>query len=84
MWWFFVIFSNKVVPLYLNAYTLNSLHNFKCSCSCTKPEPHKVKLNVDASFHTDVHAGSVDAILHDYQGNLLVAKCSFIPHVASQ
>jgi ribonuclease HI len=45
--------------------------------------PRQLKLNVDASFHSDYHSGSTGAIVRDYQGNLVAAACSFIPHVAS-
>jgi ribonuclease HI len=49
----------------------------------TKPEPRQIKLNVDASFHSDVHAGAAAAVLRDYQGNFLAAGCWCLPHVLS-
>jgi ribonuclease HI len=49
----------------------------------SKPEPRQVKLNVDAAFHIETRTGSVAAVLRDYKGNLLGAKCVFISHVAS-
>jgi hypothetical protein len=42
-----------------------------------------VKLNLDASFHSLVCAGSTSAILWDYKGRFLEASTSFIPHTAT-
>jgi hypothetical protein len=47
------------------------------------PNPSYVKLNVDASFHSFVCAGSTGAILRDYKGRFLAARTSFIPHTAT-
>jgi hypothetical protein len=47
------------------------------------PAPRYVKLNVDASFHSLVCAGSTGAILRDYKGNFLAASTTFIPHTAT-
>jgi hypothetical protein len=49
----------------------------------SKPEPRFTKLNVDASYHADVGAGSTGAILQDFQGRFIAASSSFIPHVAT-
>jgi ribonuclease HI len=49
----------------------------------TKPEPRQIKLNVDASFNEEIHAGAVAAVLRDYQGTFVGAKCVLIPHVSS-
>jgi ribonuclease HI len=48
-----------------------------------KPEPRQVKINVDASFYADLHAGSTGAIARDYQGSFIAAKTVYLPHVAS-
>jgi hypothetical protein len=47
----------------------------------TRPEARFLKLNVDASFHVDDHAGAVGAVIRDYEGRLVVASCSFLSHV---
>jgi hypothetical protein len=49
----------------------------------TRPASRQVKLNVDAYFYADQQAGSVGAILHDYQGHFIAASSKFLPHVAS-
>ena len=48
-----------------------------------KPEPRQVKLNVDASFHSDTCSGSIGAVIRDYKGSLLAATCKFLSHVSS-
>jgi hypothetical protein len=47
------------------------------------PEPRQVKLNVDASYYADNQAGSVGAILRDYQGQFVAASCKVLTHVES-
>jgi transposase len=49
----------------------------------TRPEPRVLKLNVNASFHVDDHAGAVGAVVRDYEGRLIAASCSLLPHVSS-
>jgi hypothetical protein len=49
----------------------------------SKPKPRHVKLNVDASFFEDRHAGAAGAVLRDFQGNFLAASCVFLPHVTT-
>ena len=49
----------------------------------SKPEPRQVKINVDASFHVDLCAGSTGAVARDYQGNFVAASTNYLPHVAS-
>jgi hypothetical protein len=34
----------------------------------TAPPPRQVKLNVDASFHENMAAGAMGAVIRDYQG----------------
>jgi hypothetical protein len=46
-------------------------------------EPRQVKLNVDASYYADNHAGSVGAIIRDYQGQFVAASCKVLTHVES-
>jgi ribonuclease HI len=48
-----------------------------------RPAPRQVKLNVDASFHPDVAAGAVGAVLRDYKGTFIAASTKYIPHVSS-
>jgi ribonuclease HI len=38
---------------------------------------------VDASFHEDVKAGAIGAILRDYKGEFIAASVSYLPNVAS-
>jgi hypothetical protein len=38
---------------------------------------------VDASFHAEISAGSVGAVIQDHQGNFLGAKCVYLSHVTS-
>jgi ribonuclease HI len=42
-----------------------------------------MKLNVDASFFADNHAGAVGALIRDYQGQFVAASCKVLPHVES-
>jgi hypothetical protein len=46
-----------------------------------RPEPRQVKLNVDASYHSDIHAGAVGVVLRDYHGSFISARCTFFPHM---
>jgi ribonuclease HI len=48
-----------------------------------RQEPRKVKINVDASYHSDLHAGVVGVVIRDYQGQFIAARCCFLSHVAS-
>jgi ribonuclease HI len=45
--------------------------------------PRQVKVNVDAAYHEDEHAGAIGVVLRDYQGNFLAAKSSYFPYVYS-
>jgi ribonuclease HI len=48
-----------------------------------RPEPRVLKLNTDASFYADMRAGSVGAIIRDFEGSFVAASCRPISHVAS-
>jgi hypothetical protein len=48
-----------------------------------KPNPREVKLNVDASFTHDLHAGALGAVLRDFKGNFLAGRMVYLPHVGS-
>jgi ribonuclease HI len=69
------------------AITANSLKASKTAGTrevrWSKPKPRHVKLNVDASFLEDRHAGAVGAVLRDFQGNFLAASCVLLPHVST-
>jgi hypothetical protein len=80
------------VPLFSNArcfvigITTNSLkasprQSIPISAKWCRPYPRHVKLNVDASFHVEISAGSVGAVIQDHQGNFLGAKCVYLSHV---
>jgi ribonuclease HI len=49
----------------------------------TRPKPRYLKLNVDASYCAVTSAGVVGAVIRDYTGNFMGAKCTHIPHVQS-
>jgi hypothetical protein len=49
----------------------------------SKPKLRFTKLNVDASYHADVGAGSTGSVLRDYQSRFIAASSSFILHVAT-
>jgi ribonuclease HI len=49
----------------------------------TAPPPRQVKLNVDASFHENMAAGAMGAVIRDYQGQFVAASTKYIPHVSS-
>jgi hypothetical protein len=48
-----------------------------------KLEPRWLKLNVDASFCVDKHAGAARAVIRDYEGSFVAARCVSLPHVES-
>jgi hypothetical protein len=48
-----------------------------------KPKPRWLKLNVDASFYVDKYAGAARAVIRDYEGSFVAAKCVPLPHVES-
>jgi hypothetical protein len=41
-------------------------------------------INVSASFHIDVCAGSLGAVIRDYRETFIVASMAYLPHVASR
>jgi hypothetical protein len=43
-----------------------------------KPKPREVKLNVDASFFQDLHAGVVGAVVRDYKGEFIAASSYYL------
>jgi hypothetical protein len=45
------------------------------------PDSRWLKLNVDASFHVDKSAGAARAVIRDYEGSFMAAKCVPLPHV---
>jgi hypothetical protein len=49
----------------------------------SKPEARVLKLNFDASFHVDQRAVAIGAILRDYEGSFVAARCNPLPHVPS-
>jgi hypothetical protein len=49
----------------------------------SNPEPRVLKLNADASFHVEQRAGAIGAILRDYEGSFVAARCNPLPHVPS-
>lgn len=38
-------------------------------------------INVDASFDTDVCAGSLGAVIRDYQETFIIVSMGYLPHV---
>jgi ribonuclease HI len=49
----------------------------------SKPEPRFMKLNVDAAYYEDTRSGSFGAMIRDFQGNFMGAKCGLIPSMES-
>jgi hypothetical protein len=81
---FFVIELKPEVVVLLVCYpTLTGRSSPNSDAKWCKPEPRQVKINVDASFYADLHAGSIGAIARDYQGSFIAAKAVYLPHVAS-
>jgi ribonuclease HI len=84
---------NEVVPpifrckMSILSITANALRASKpagtTEARWSKPKPRHVKLNVDASFLEDRHAGAVGAVIRDFQGNFIAASCVFLPHVTN-
>jgi ribonuclease HI len=48
----------------------------------TRPDPKFVKLNVDASYHSDDGMGATAAVLRDEKGVFIAAQCRFYHHAA--
>jgi ribonuclease HI len=48
-----------------------------------KPNPRHLKINVDGSFHSDSHAGSIGAVVRDYKGEFIAASTVFLPYILS-
>jgi ribonuclease HI len=48
-----------------------------------KPSHTQIKVNVDGSFQSDNHAGSVGAVARDSNGRFVAASTIFLPNVAS-
>ena len=79
------LFKCKMSILKVGANSAKALSrptNSDVARSCN-PEPRQVKLNVDASFHCDLCAGSIGVVLPNYQGNFLAGSSVYLPHVAT-
>jgi ribonuclease HI len=46
-----------------------------------RPPPRTLKLNVDASFVLEEKLGATGAVLRDFMGTFVHAKCELLPHV---
>jgi ribonuclease HI len=52
-------------------------------CRWLKLEVRQIKVNVDGSFHCDMHAGAAGAIARDHDGRFLAAASPFLPNAVS-
>jgi ribonuclease HI len=48
-----------------------------------KPNPRHMKINVDGSFHSESHAGSIGAVVRYSKGDFMAASTIFLPYVLS-
>ena len=47
-----------------------------------RPETRFVKLNVDASYHSDEGSGATTAVIRDERGRFIAAQCKYIHYAA--
>jgi hypothetical protein len=64
----------SILAITANAAVINSKKNRASDAKWEKPKPREVKLNVDASFFQDLHAGAIGAVLRDCKGNFIAAS----------
>jgi ribonuclease HI len=73
----------SILGIALNARSRKSTPTGEEKVQWSKPETRFLKLNVDAAFYDDSRSGSFGAVIRDFQGNFVGAKCGLIPSVAS-
>jgi ribonuclease HI len=73
----------SILGIALNARSKKSTPTGDEKVQWSKPETRFLKLNVDAAFYEDSRSGSFGAVIRDFQGNFVGAKCGLIPSVAS-
>jgi hypothetical protein len=52
-------------------------------CRWVKLEVRQIKVNVDGSFHSNMHTGAAGAVARDHDGRFLAAASVFLPNAAS-
>jgi ribonuclease HI len=72
----------SILSIIANAVKVNSKGGVARQRWC-KHDPRHLKINVDGSFHSDSHAGSIGAVVQDYKGEFIAASTVFLPHVLS-
>jgi ribonuclease HI len=78
------IFQCKISILSIVTNVVKALSNLpRGAHRWEKPEVRKIKVNVDASFHGDVRAGTTSAVIRDGQGKFLVASSTYFPNISS-
>jgi ribonuclease HI len=73
----------SILGIVLNARAKKSTPTEEERVQWSKPEPRFMKLNVDVAYYDDSRSGSFGAVIRDYQGNFMGAKCDIIPSAAS-
>jgi hypothetical protein len=68
----------SILSITSNSAAANQKKGAMPGTTWSKPNPRQMKLNVDASFHIDAHAGAIAAVIRDYNGNLMAAKCTYL------
>jgi ribonuclease HI len=73
----------SILTMVANAAKITKPRPEESEIRWSRPETRQMKLNVDASFFADNHAGAVGALIRDYQGQFVAASCKVLPHVES-
>jgi hypothetical protein len=73
----------SILSIMMNSARAGAKHQGSDAIAWTRPAPHQVKVNVDAAYHEDEHAGAIGVVLRDYQGNFLAQKV-VIFHMCTQ
>jgi ribonuclease HI len=73
----------SILAIVANAAKVDACSNSSEGKCWTRLEPHQVKLNVDASYHSDTRPRAIGAVIRDYEGNFVAPLSTFLPYVAS-
>ena len=73
----------SILSITANSARAGATHQGEAGARWTRPVPRQLKINVDASFHEDVHEGAIGVVIRDFQVTFVAAKNYFLPYVAS-
>jgi ribonuclease HI len=71
----------SILSISVNAVTIGSKISDRPRWA--RPEVRHTKVHIDDSYHVDLHAGSLGAVIRDHNGKFIAASTLYLLHVAS-